>query len=130
MMADRMLADAPVRRDGDRLLVEIRIPWYRALPLSSVTKIRLTIDGREVDHHDILFRVNDHEYRLDDLPPLWQEWWYVLDSAWLSVPVPTGWTEGEHAVDLHLGIYIPYLPVGPYILCVEEDCSKTLEAIA
>lgn len=130
MMVDRMIPEVPVVISDGRMSVEVRMPWYRALPLSSVTKVGVKFDGVAVPTDDITFCVNDTEYALDALPELWQEWWYVLDSVWLRFPTPAGVGPGSHDVNVHLGLYIPYLPMGPFILCVEEDSTKRLEVVA
>lgn len=130
MMVDRMIPEVPMVISGDETRVEVRMPWYRALPLSSVAKVAVAVDGQDIPTEAIRFVVNDHAYALDELPPLWQDWWYVLDSAWLAFPTLVGFGPGAHDVRVHLGLYIPYLPMGPMMLCVEEDSTKQLQAVA
>ena len=129
-MYEYMLPGTPAQLANGRLKIEIRMPWYRALPLSSVTDVKLEIDGQSYDADSIQFHVNNQAYALDELPPLHDDWWYVLDSAFLSVPVDDNFKAGKHLVDLSLGLYIPYLPVGPFILVVHEELAKELEVIA
>ena len=129
-MTEYMLPEVPAHLLDGRLKIEIRMPWYRALPLSSVTNVKLTVDEIECDADEIKFHVNDHEYALGELPPLSSDWWYVLDSAWLSIPVAADFKPGKHTVQLSMGLYIPYLPVGPFILVVSEDLTKELEVVA
>jgi hypothetical protein len=129
MMNDYMLPQLPAQLEGNKLTFEMRMPWYRALPLSSITKVQVEIDNQPCDMQDARFLVNDREYRFEELPLLAEDWWYVLDSAWIKVTVPEGFKPGKHEVRLHFGLYIPYLPVGPFILLVEEESAKELEVL-
>jgi hypothetical protein len=127
MLADHIIEEGTLRRTGDRVSVSVRLPWYRALPLSSITDVELEVDGVPLPHDGITFTVNGRDHRLDDLPPLHTEWWYVLDSARLAGDLPAGWpTADSVAVRVRIGAYIPYLPAGPGFIKIGEQDRKTL----
>ena len=128
MFPDRLIEGDSLRSDADGFSIEARIPWYRALPLSSVTGIALTVDGHAVPTNEISFAINGQRYGLDELPPLHDEWWYVTDGARVSVSREGGLPEGEHTVDLELGIFIPYLVFDGDALVIRERCVKTMRA--
>jgi hypothetical protein len=128
MFPDRLIGDDSLRTDADGFSFEARIPWYRALPLASVTGVRVVVDGEPVDADDVTFGVNGRRYRLDELPPRHDEWWYVTDGAEIRVRRAGGLGEGAHEVDLTLGIHIPYLVFDGETLVVTERCVKPMTA--
>jgi hypothetical protein len=123
MFPERLIARAQSSRDG--LSLEVRLPWYRALPLSSVHTVDVSVDGTAVNTRDILFVINGERYRIEELPPRHDAWWYVLDSAFLEVRFP-GLEPGAHQVELVLGMLIPYLPVNGAPLLMAEKCIAAL----
>jgi hypothetical protein len=96
---------ADAGRIADGMELRLRSPWYRSLPLSSIT-IELTVDGEDVAAERLRFHVNDRTYRLDELEERWDEVWFVLDPGRLRVQ---GVEPGAHDVDLRLSLRIPYL---------------------
>lgn len=98
--------------DGFEALVDLA--WYRSLPLSSVVKIDLELDGQPVDTSKISFGVNDHVYSLDDLRNHYEEFWFVQDGARLIVNQPKKVAVGEtHSIWAEITLRYPYIPVGP-----------------
>lgn len=126
MLAERMIEGDTITTDGSAAVVSLRIPWYRALPLSSVTNVRLSIDGEPITSERIRFQVNGSRYGLADLVGRYDEWWYVLDSAALVID-NARLEPGPHEVDLNLGLYLPYLPAGDMVLVQNEHRVKTLQ---
>jgi hypothetical protein len=96
---------ADVGRIADGMELRLRSPWYRSLPLSSIT-IELAVDGEQVPAERLRFHVNDRTYRLDELEERWDEVWFVLDPGRLRVQ---GVGPGPHDVELRLSLRIPYL---------------------
>ena len=48
MIPDRIIEQGTLTTDGPRTAVEVRLPWYRALPGSCIAGAKLTVDGVEV----------------------------------------------------------------------------------
>jgi hypothetical protein len=96
---------AEAGRIADGMELRLRSPWYRSLPLSSIS-IELAVDGDEVPADRLRFHVNDRTYRLDELEDRWDEVWFVLDPGRLRVH---GVAPGTHDVELRLSLRIPYL---------------------
>lgn len=130
MFASRIISEDSLRSDEDGFTFEARMPWYRALPLSSVTGIQVTVDGHPVDESDITFGVNGRVYDLDELPPRHDQWWFVTDGADLRIRRPGGLARGAHRIELSLGIWIPYLVNQGEALVITERCVKTFGVAA
>ncbi len=90
--------------------IDVRLPWYRSLPLSVVDVGYLGIDGAEVPKEAMRLRVNGKCFDLGELPDRTEEFWFVLDTAVLQVSWPTNADRPSHEVDLQLDLYPPYIP--------------------
>jgi hypothetical protein len=102
------LIEGPLRRTAEGYEVLVRFDWYRALPLSGVS-ITLIVDGNAVPDDQLRFHINDRDYALDELPDLYEEFWFVLDAARLRVTPSDPLLVGEHEIDITVGLRIPYL---------------------
>jgi Domain of unknown function (DUF6379) len=92
------------------LQLDVRLPWYRSLPLSALDFGPIAIDGRPIDAGAVTVKLNGLERPLPDLAGLWQEYWWVLDSAFLSIPYRGAKAGSEYDVEFTLVIHPPYVP--------------------
>lgn len=90
--------------------IDVRLPWYRALPVSVVDVAALTVDGRTIERGDIRFRVNGKTFGLDELADRIEEFWFVLDCAVLQAPIGDLEPGTRHEVEVQLDLYPPYIP--------------------
>lgn len=104
--------------------IDVRLPWYRSLPVSVVEVGSLSIDGKDVPSSDIRFEVNGKSFDLHELPQHPGEFWFVLDSAVLRVPEAKLQPGTDHDVELQLNLYPPYVPHLKWVTKVR----KTLHA--
>ena len=124
MMVNRVISDNGLIVTDTGVDIDIRLPWYRALPLSTVGVTEVEIDNRKIDLVPLTFEVNGKQYKLSQLSDLYTEWWYVLDSAYLHVP-GANVVRGQHyQIKVTVAIRPPYIP-GFYRL---TECSKKLRA--
>ncbi len=103
------LLAGPFRRTADGFELPLLFDWYRALPLSCVASLTLTVDGRTIAADDITFHINDRDYRLDELAGLYDEFWFVLDPARIRVRTDEPLATGQHDIAVELAMRIPYL---------------------
>lgn len=90
--------------------LDIRLPWYRSLPISVIEIASLTVDGEPIAAADIRFEINGKSFSLDELPAQYHEFWYVLDSAILRLPKTQLAAGTDHDVEIQLNVYPPYVP--------------------
>jgi len=96
---------------GRQMRLQIRLPWYRALPLSVVEIGCLRLDGVEVPIGDIRITVNGRTVAASALGELTDEVWYVLDDALLEATLPAAPSgPAPHTVELTLKLFPPYIP--------------------
>ena len=132
MIPDRIIEQGTLTTDGARVSVEVRLPWYRALPASCIGGATLTVDGVEAPAESLRWEMNGRTFTLAELVPNTEEWWFPTDSAVLSGDLGPELDlagEGEHEVQVGLTLYIPYIVIGDdEVLHIEEHDAKTMTA--
>ena len=127
MLPDLMLEPSSLAVTSRRVRVSIRMPWYRALPLSSVASVTLTVDGLHIPTDGMTWTCDGTTLAMSDLPARHDLWWYVLDSAVLEGDRPQDLPgAGSHEVELALGLYIPYITTALGVLRIEEHDRKLM----
>ncbi|WP_322048116.1 C-glycoside deglycosidase beta subunit domain-containing protein [Paraburkholderia sp. J67] len=109
MMKNRVVSDNGLRATESGFAIDVRLPWYRSLPLSTVDVAEILLDGEPIDLADVTFEIEGQTLRPEELRALTDQWWYVLDSAWLNVkhaPIVKG---SEHDVAVTLAVRPPYI---------------------
>ena len=114
MSGINVIEDGSLRATESGFEIKLRFKWYRSLPLSCLENLRLSVDGQPVDPGAISFGINGDVYRLDELADKVEEFWFILDSAILSVDQPGRVKSGEsHQIDVVFGMRAPYIAIGP-----------------
>jgi hypothetical protein len=130
VIPDRIIEQGTLTTDGGRAAVEVRLPWYRALPGSCIAGATLTVDGVAAPAESLRWRMNDREFTFEQLRTETGEWWFPTDSAVLSGDVAVE-TDAEHEVTVGLTLYIPYIIISDTeTLHIEESNTKTMKAVA
>lgn len=101
--------------------VDVRLPWYRSLPLSVVEVASLTVDGAAIPTEAIRFEINGKSFALGELRAQDEEFWFVLDSAVLRLPSTQLQPGTTHDVELQLNLYPPYVPHLTWITKVRKS---------
>jgi hypothetical protein len=99
------------RFDGQMLRLDVRLPWYRSLPLSVVEPSALTVDGESVPLDGAEIELEGRRYPMHELRGRTDAWWFVQDSVFLYVPLRHSPPSGAHDVALVLNLYPPYIPM-------------------
>lgn len=92
--------------------VDLRINYYRGLPLSSVQKVVLTVDGKEIPEYLTLFELNGKYFTIKELPKIYTEYWGIKTPAHLRV-FNGGLPEGEYDIKVRIEYKSPYMKFGP-----------------
>lgn len=93
--------------------LSFRSHWYRSLPLSSIGVLRVLLDGAEIHEEQMSVELNEKRFPASQLPQLINEWWFILDPAHLHVASNELRPGQTCTIDFTLGLYIPYILVGP-----------------
>jgi hypothetical protein len=107
--ASRVLGSDGIIATSNGLRVDIRLPWYRSLPLSTIEVGEVRINGQLIDPAKITFELEGNRFAFGELANKTNLVWYVLDSAYLDVA--GSWKVGEELeVSVTLILYPPYIP--------------------
>jgi len=103
--------------------VNLKINYYRGLPLCCVDEIYLEVDGQPVDPASMFVQTNGREYPYldilkDDFPT--DFYWIFGELLRVVVRKDGGIDQGCHNVKLRLGTRRSYTPT------MVSECSKTL----
>jgi hypothetical protein len=121
-----LIEDGSLTSDARGFGFELRLNWYRALPLSSIG-LAVSVDGEEVAPEAIELEVDGERYALAELPERYDRMWFVADPAIVRVEREGGLTSGPHELRATLSSRIPYIPMrGTDVLLQEDTCTKTL----
>lgn len=130
MIPDRIIEQGTLTARDGRVAVEVRLPWYRALPGTCIAGAKLAVDGAEVPASSLRWEMNGTSFTFDELRTNADEWWFPTDSAVLSGDLALE-SADEHEVDVELTLYIPYIIISDSeVLHIEERDRKTMKAVA
>ncbi len=131
MSAINVIEDDSLRATEAGFEIKLRFKWYRSLPLSCLEELQLSVDGQPVDPSAIRFGINGHVYRLDELADKVEEFWFILDSAIVSVDQPGRVKSGEsHQLDVMFGMRAPYIAIGPSKFLTVLNTQSTTQIAA
>jgi sugar phosphate isomerase/epimerase len=113
-MPNGLIAEDSLRPHPDGLALKLTIPWYRSLWLSSVSTLRVTVDGAEIPADDLAFELGGSRYAIAELPDRSHELWFLQQHPSLVVrrdqPVALG---EQHEVEIFGELRLPYMQIAP-----------------
>lgn len=92
--------------------LDIGLNYYRGMPLSSVEKLEITIDGSPVARELMLFEYNEKLFMPDQLGLAFTEFWDIKHDLRVRV-YNGGLADGEHEVSVLLHLRNVYMQFGP-----------------
>ncbi|MBN9633563.1 MAG: diguanylate cyclase, partial [Actinobacteria bacterium] len=126
-MPNGLIDDASLRVHPEGVALALTIPWYRSLWLSSVTTLRLTVDGVEVPEEDLAFELDGGRYSIADLPQQSDVLWYLQSHPLLIVRRDPAVALGEtHAAEISASFgvaSVPYTSSGVMDLLAAADSA-------
>ncbi len=111
-----ILREDAVRATEGGLDVEVRIPWYRSLPASSLIALQVSVDGRSFQGDDLTLTIGDTDYAFADLAGAWDHVWFVQDPAVVHLRDVHAEPGSTVTVAAEVGLRFPYIiidGVGP-----------------
>ena len=113
-MPNGLLDDASLRTHPDGLALALTLPWYRSLWLSSVSSLRLTVDGQDIPAENLSLELGGVRYALPDLPAQSETLWYLQEHPLLIATTESPVALGEqHTVRLIGELRLPYMQIAP-----------------
>lgn len=109
--SDFLITPQDSRITPQGLVLDLRLPWYRSLPLSVVMPTQLVVDGETLPLEGATLEYEGKQYTMAELPEQTTVFWFIQDSVLLHVPTPRPLAAGSHHVLLTLHLYPPYIPM-------------------
>ncbi len=110
MLQTKLIAENGLRATSTGFDVEVRLPWYRGLPLSTVEIGDVVLNGEAINPASVSIEVNGKTRLPGDLATLYDERWYVLDSAMLHVSHSELKRGEQYDVAVSVNLRPPYIP--------------------
>jgi len=129
MINDRLIEPGSLVIDSGRLSVDVRIPWYRAIPASCIADVEVRVDGQPLPAESVRCTLNGRERRLEELPGLVDESWFTTDSLTVSGDLDLQ-SADTHDVFVNLKLYIPYIVTAHGVLMIDESLETRMTAVA
>ena len=109
VMTSKVIGAGGIAATPTGFRIDIRLPWYRSLPVSTVEIDSVAIDGVPVDRANVTFELEDREIALSAMPDAVDTVWYVLDSAYLNVKSGRLDPAAAHEFSVTMSLYPPYI---------------------
>lgn len=111
-MVDHVLREDSLSTDGNAMLLDVGLPWFRSVPLSCVNGLIVTIGDQQYNTEDLQIQIDDQFMPMSALPISDLGEWFLQDRK--KVRIPTQLALGElHKVRLQFELVIPNIFVGP-----------------
>ncbi len=111
-MPNGLIHEDSLRAHPEGLALSLTLPWYRSLWLSSVSTLKLTLDGEEVPQQDLSFELGGTIYALEELPAQAETLWFLQEHPLLIVKRPAPVKLGEqHAIRIFGELRLPYMQI-------------------
>lgn len=92
-MVDHVLREDSLIVDGNAMLLDVGLPWFRSVPISCVNGLIVTIGEQQFKTAELQIQVGDNFVAMADLPGSDLGEWYLQDRK--KVKVPTLLNKGE-----------------------------------
>ena len=109
MMLDKVIEPDSLRATPGGFALGLRLPWYRAIPLSNVELDELQVDGRVVSLDQVRFDLDGSNLPVNELAQKTDQFWWVPDTATLEVDAQDMESGRSYDVQVTLSIYPPYI---------------------
>lgn len=106
---ERIIGDSGLSVADGKIQLDVRLPWYRSLPLSVIEIASLQLDGVDVPLNQVQLKLGNETWSLAEAKERVDRFWYVLDSVFLILP-ENGLQRGtQHEVTCSISIHPPYI---------------------
>lgn len=109
MLLDKVIEPDSLCRTDKGVTLGLRLPWYRALPVSTIDVDRLVVDGEVVAPERLGLTINGRTWRMDEMRRATDENWFVTDTATLSVDGLSLEPGSSHDIEVTVSLYPPYI---------------------
>lgn len=95
------------------VFIQMRLPWYRGLPVSCIERLEVTLDGTALGPDKARLIVGGVPLMQKELSERYEETWFNLDSKEVELTLDGPLAEGKHQVSALMRLRIPYFRTSP-----------------
>ena len=112
------------------LAIALKVPWYRSLWLSSVSDVRVRVDGREVPRDELRAELGDRTYRIEELAEESEVLWFLQDRLVVLVPTAEPPAAGDTVdVEVSIEVRLPYMQIAPMRYVTNHATNRRAYAV-
>jgi hypothetical protein len=111
-MVDHVLREDSLKADGNAMLLDVGLPWFRSVPISCVNGLMVTIGEHQFGANELQILHDGHWFPLNELPNSDLGEWYLQDRKQIRVPVSINKNELQK-VRVHFDMAIPNIFLEP-----------------
>ncbi|PWW24391.1 hypothetical protein JD79_03570 [Geodermatophilus normandii] len=122
---DTVLSHDSLIRRPEGLGIALTVPWYRSLWLSSVSDVRVSVEGREIPEDDLRVELGGRTYRVAELADQWDVLWFIQDRLVVVVPLAEPPAEGQEVdVEVTVDLRLPYMQIAPQVYVTNHASDR------
>ena len=112
--SDTVLAEHSLSARPDGLAIELSLPWYRSVWLSSVSAVSVSLGGRPVPQEELIIEFGGRRFRPAELTEQWDTLWFIQDRLVAVVPLDQPPAAGDQLdVEAVVELRLPYMQIAP-----------------
>ena len=92
-MVDHVLREDSLKADGNAMLLDVGLPWFRSVPISCVNGLMVTIGEHQFGADELQILHNGKWFALTELPDSNLGEWYLQDRKQIRIPASIGKNE-------------------------------------
>ena len=124
-MVDHVLREDSLKADGNAMLLDVGLPWFRSVPISCVNGLMVTIGEHQFAADELQIFHNGKWFALTELPDSDLGEWYLQDRKQIRVPLSIDKNELQK-VRVHFEMAIPNIflePNKPAVLLMVREAE-------
>ena len=85
-MVDHVLREDSLIAEGNAMLLEVGLPWFRSVPISCVNGLIVTIGEHRFDSSELQIKIEGNYLPISDLPKSDLGEWFLQDRKQIRIP--------------------------------------------
>ncbi len=86
-MVDHVLREDSLIAEGNAMLLEVGLPWFRSVPMSCVNGLIVTIGEHRFVSSELQINIDGHYLPIADLPKSDLGEWFLQDRKQIKIPL-------------------------------------------
>ncbi len=105
-MVDHVLREDSLKAEGNAMLLDVGLPWFRSVPISCVNGLMVTIGEHQFGANELQILHDGKWFGLNELPDSDLGEWYLQDRKQIRIPIALNKKELQK-VRVHFDMAIP-----------------------